>query len=93
MLDDLHNAVGTDYRVMHYLRAPAVAVLNAVAIYSVTRHILTHENTIMDDERVVGVDSRSSRTGSGSRNSRVKASATRKGKEYYSHTQCQGESR
>ena len=47
---------------------------------------------VTENNGVVGVGSSTSRTGSTSGNGGVKAFATRKGKEYYSHTQCQGES-
>ena len=92
MVDDLRNAVGADDSIVDYLRAPSVTVLYAVTKDGISRYILTHEDTITDNERIVGVGSRNSRTGSTSGDGRVKAFATREGKEYCSHTQCQDES-
>ena len=92
MLDDLRNAIGANDGVMDYLRAPSVTVLYAVTKDGISRYILTHEDTITDNERIVGVGSSTSRTGSTSGNGGVKAFAAREGKEYCNHTQCQGES-
>ena len=92
MFDDLPNAIGANDGIMDYLRAPSVAVLYAVTKDGISRYILTHEDTITDNEGIVRVGSGTSRTGSTSGNGRVKAFATREGKEYCSHTQCQGES-
>mgnify|MGYP003546029310 CR=1 FL=1 len=92
MLDDLYDTIGFDYGIMDYLRAPSVAVLYTVTEDGISRYILTHEDTIMENNGVVGVGSRTSRTGSTSGNGGVKAFATREGKEYCSHTQCQDES-
>ena len=72
---------------------PSVMVLYAVTIYGITRHKLTHEDAVVDDNGVVSVDSSTSHTGSTSGNGGVKAFAARKGKECYNHTQCQDESR
>ena len=70
--------------------APSVTVLYAVTIYGITRHILTNEDAVVDDNGVVGMGSSTSHTGSTSGDGRVKAFAARKGKECYNHTQCQG---
>ena len=75
---------------MDDMRAPSVTVLYAVTIYGITRHILTHEDAVVDDNGVVGMGSGTSHTGSTSGNGGVKAFAARKGKECYNHTQCQG---
>ena len=90
MFDDLRNAIGANDGIMDYLRAPSVTVLYAVTKDGISRYILTHEDTITDNERIVGVGSRTSRTGSTSDDGGVKRFAARKGKEYYNHTQCQG---
>lgn len=55
MFDDLRNAVGADDSIVDYLRAPSVAVLYAVTKDGISRYILTHEDTITDNERIVGV--------------------------------------
>ena len=55
MLDDLRNAIGANDGIMYYMRAPSVAVLYTVTKDGIACHILTHEDTIMDKERVVGV--------------------------------------
>ena len=55
MLDDLRNAIGANDGIIDYLRAPSVAVLYTVTKDGITCHILTHEDTIMDKERVMGV--------------------------------------
>lgn len=49
-------------------------------------------NGVAKNEGVMGVGSSTSRTSSTSNDSGIKASATREGKEYCSHTQCQDES-
>ena len=77
---------------MDDMRAPSVTVLYAVTIYGITRHILTHEDAVVDDNGVVGVGSGTSHTGSTSDDGGVKAFAARKGKDDYNHTQCQDES-
>ena len=92
MFDNLHNAIGLEDSIVHYLRVPSVTVLYAVTKDGISRYILTHEDTITDNERIVGVGSSTSRTGSTSGGGGVKAFATREGKEYCSHTQCQDES-
>ena len=86
VFDDLRNAIGANDGIMDYLRAPSVTVLYAVTKDGISRYILTHEDTITDNERIVGVGSSTSGDGG------VKAFATREGKEYCSHTQCQDES-
>lgn len=53
---------------------------------------VVEHNAIVLYYGVVGADSGTSRTSSTSDDSGVKAFATREGKEYYSHTQCQDES-
>ena len=93
MLDDLRNAIGANDGIMDYLRAPSVTVLYAVTKDGISRYILTHEDTIADDKGIVGMGSSTSHTGSTSGDGRVKASAAREGKEYYSHTQYQDDSR
>jgi hypothetical protein len=92
MVDDLRNAVGADDSIVDYLRAPSVTVLYAVTKDGISCYMLAHKDAITDNERIVGVGSRTSRTGSTSDDGRVKAFAARKGKEYCSHTQCQDES-
>ena len=72
--------------------APSVTVLYAVTIYGITRHILTNEDAVVDNNGVVGMGSSTSYTGSTSDDGGVKAFAARKGKECYNHTQCQDES-
>ena len=86
----MHNAIGTEDGVMDDMRAPSVTVLYAVTIYGITRHILTHEDAVVDDNGVVGMGSSTSHTGSTSDDGGVKAFAARKGKDDYNHTQCQG---
>lgn len=93
VLDDLRNAIGANDGIMDYLRAPSVTVLYAVTKDGISRYILAHEDTITDNERIVGVGSGTSRTGSTGGEGGVKAFATREGKEYCSHTQCQDDSR
>ena len=92
MFDNLNNTIGFEDSIMHYLRVPSVAVLYAVTVYSISRHILPHKDTITNNNGVVGVGNDISRTDSTSGNVRIKASATREGKEYCSQTQYQGES-
>ena len=77
MFDDLRNAIGANDGIMDYLRAPSVTVLYAVTKDGIACHMLTHEDTITDNERIVGVGSSTSRTGSTSDDGRVKAFATR----------------
>ena len=72
--------------------APSVAVLYAITIYGITRHILTNEDAVVDDNGIVGMGSSTSHTGSTSGDGGVKRFAARKGKDDYNHTQCQGES-
>ena len=72
--------------------APSVAVPYAVTIYGITRHILTNEDAVVNNNGVVGMGSSTSHTGSTSDDGGVKAFAARKGKECYNHTQCQDES-
>ena len=55
MLDDLRNAIGANDGIVDDLRAPSVAVLYTVTKDGITCHILAHEDTIMDKERVMGV--------------------------------------
>ena len=55
VLDDLRNAIGANDGIMDYLRAPSVTVLYAVTKDGISRYILTHEDTITDNERIVGV--------------------------------------
>ena len=55
MFDDLRNAIGANDGIMDYLRAPSVTVLYAVTKDGIACHILTHEDTITDNERIVGV--------------------------------------
>ena len=92
VVDNLYDTIDFDYGIMYYMRAPSVTVLYAVTKDGISRYILTNEDAITDNERIVGVGSSTSRTGSTSGNGGVKAFATREGKEYCSHTQCQGES-
>ena len=73
--------------------APSVTVLYAVTIYGITRHILTNEDAVVDNNGVVGMGSSTNHTGSTSGDGGVKRFAARKGKECYNHTQCQDESR
>ena len=77
MFDDLHDTIGANDGVMDYLRAPSVTVLNAVTEDGVAFLQYTHEYTIMDDERIVGMDSGMIRTDSTISNSGVNTSATR----------------
>lgn len=49
---NLHDTVGFDYGIMYYMRAPSVAVLYTVTEDGIACHILAHEDTIMDNERV-----------------------------------------
>ena len=77
---------------MDYMRSPSVAILYAVTEDSIARHILPQEDTISNDDSVRGMDRSTSRTGSTSDYSRVKAFATREGKDGHNHTQCQDES-
>lgn len=55
MFDDLHNTIGTEDGVMDDMCTPSVAVLYAVTIYGITRHILTNEDAVVDDNGVHGV--------------------------------------
>ena len=75
MVDDLYDTIDFDYGIMYYMRAPSVAVLYAVTKDGISRYILTNEDAITDNERVVGVGSSTSRTGSTSGNGGVKAFA------------------
>ena len=55
VFDDLRNAIGANDGIMDYLRAPSVTVLYTVTEDGIACHILAHEDTIMDNERIVGV--------------------------------------
>ena len=55
VVDDLYDTIGFDYGIMDYLRAPSVAVLYTVTEDGIACYILAHEDTIMDNERIVGV--------------------------------------
>ena len=55
MFDNLRNAIGANDGIMYYMRAPSVAVLYTVPKDGITCHILAHEDTIMDKERVMEV--------------------------------------
>jgi hypothetical protein len=48
MFDDLHNAIGLENSIMHYLRAPSVAVFYAVTKDGVALDKLSNINTIAD---------------------------------------------
>ena len=106
MFYDLNNAIGVDNGIVDYSLAPsiavgyAVAIDNALTIYGVRPLPFTLENTIVRVNaiarnegigRLTEVAVRAKQQGV--RCCRVKASATREGKEYCSHTQCQDESR
>ena len=77
---------------MDYMRSPSVAILYAVTEDGIACHILPQEDTISNDDSVRSMDRSTSRTGSTSDDSRVKAFAAREGKDGHSHTQCQDES-
>ena len=55
MFDDLYNAIGMNNGIMDDMCTPSVAVLYAVTIYGITRHILTNEDAVVDDNGVHGV--------------------------------------
>ena len=78
---------------MHYLRAPSVAVFRAREIHSIAALPFADEDTIAEENGIVGMDSCTSHTSSTSNGGRAKAFATREGKEYCSQAQCQDENR
>ena len=105
MFYDLNNAIGVDNGIVDYSLTPSVAVGYAVAIdNALTIHgvpplpftlenTIARVNTIARNEgigRLTEVAVRAKQQGA--RYGSVKASATREGKEYCSHTQCQDES-
>ena len=105
MFYDLDNAIGMDNGIMDNALTPsvavgyAVAIDNALTIHGVRPLPLTLENTIAGVNtiarnegigRLTEVAVRAKQQGV--RCGRVKASATREGKEYCNHTQCQDES-
>ena len=77
---------------MDYMRSPSVAILYTVTEDGIARHMLSQKYTISDNDSVCGMDRSASHAGSTSDYSRAMAFAAREGKEYCSHTQCQGES-
>ena len=89
---NLHDTIGMGDSVMNNLRSPSVAELNVRKINSIAFLYFTHEDTITNNDGVVGVGSGTSHTSSTSSGGGLKAFATRKGKECHSHNQCQGES-
>ena len=93
VLDDLHDAIGLHHGVVHQVRTPSVAVFRARQIYRIASLPFADEDTIAEEYRIAGMDSCTSHTSSTSNGGRAKAFATREGKEYYTHTQCQDESR
>ena len=105
MFDDLRNAVGVYDSVMYDTLAPSIAVGyavvkdNALTIYGVRPLPFTLENTIAGVNTIARNEGIGQLTEvavrakqQGVRCYRIKASATREGKECYNHTQCQGES-
>ena len=54
MFDNLNNTIGFEDSIMHYLRAPSVAVFRARQIYRIARHILPHKDTITEEYRIAG---------------------------------------
>ena len=92
MFYDLDNTIGFENSIMHYLRAPAVTEFHPREIHSIAALPFADEDTIAEEYRIAGMDSCTSHTSSTSNGGRAKAFATREGKEYYTHTQCQGES-
>ena len=52
MFDDLNNAIGLENSIMHYLRAPAVAVFYAVTKDGVALDELSNIDTIAENDRV-----------------------------------------
>ena len=78
---------------MHYLRVPSVTVFCAREIYRIAALPFADEDTIAEENGIVGMDSCTSHTSSTSNGGRAKAFATREGKEYCSQAQCQDENR
>ena len=78
---------------MHYLRAPSVAVFRAREIHSIAALPFADEDTIAEENGIVGMDSCTSHTSSTSNGGRAKAFATREGREYCSQAQYQDENR
>jgi hypothetical protein len=52
MFDDLNNAIGFENSIMHYLRAPSVAVFYAVTKDGVALDKLSNIDTIAENDRV-----------------------------------------
>ena len=52
MFDDLNNAISLENSIMHYLRAPAVAVFYAVTKDGVAFDELSNIDTITENDRV-----------------------------------------
>ena len=48
----MHNAIGTEDGIMDDMCTPSVTVLYAVTKDGITRHILTHEDAVVDDNGV-----------------------------------------
>ena len=92
MFDNLHNAIGLEDSIVHYLRVPSVTVFRARQIYRIASLPFADEDTIAEENGIVGMDSCTSHTSSTSNGGRAKAFATREGKECYSQARCQDES-
>ena len=91
MLYDMYNTISLYYRVVYNLRAPSVAELYAREIDCIATLLLADIDAITHYDGIATLnDIEQLRT---VLNYRIKAFAARKGKEYYNHTQCQGESR
>ena len=83
VLDDFLYHLRILDSVVDYLRAPAVTVLYACEIKSVTFQHLTDIDAIVQHKGVVGVGSSTSRTSSTSHYSGLKAFATHAHKAHY----------
>lgn len=55
MVNNLYNAIRMNNGIMDDMRAPSVTPLYTVTKDGITCHILAHEDTIMNNERVHGV--------------------------------------
>ena len=75
MFDDLNNTIGFEDSIMHYLRAPSVTVFRARQIYRIASLPFADEDTIAEENGIVGMDSCTSHTSSTSNGGRAKAFA------------------
>ena len=54
MFDNLHNAIGLEDSIMHYLRVPSVTVFCAREIYRIAALPFADEDTIAEENGIAG---------------------------------------